>query len=1190
MRRLLQAVLLCTVLCVSASASIVSVRFWNSDGLVQVGRAVPADMAMPEGAVRALVAGPTQTEKDAGITSRIPAGTSIVSLSISDDTVSVDLSDQVLTDIDEDTVQCIFEQFKSTLGDFPSITTIKLTCGGKLLSSYLPPAPQVSSAPTNKITAAVTSGTGLSGKKICVGPSHGRYWNGSGWYWQRSLTCDLGEAVLEDTNSIRLVQFLKQYLVQDGATFICPRQLDESDCCNPDTGYPWWKMCAQVWLHHIGVSSSIWANSSGSTGADATSGVNRYSDDIRARPLYADNQGADIYIAHHTNAGGGTGTETYRDSEMEHPAYETSSLNLANDVHNSVISTIRNTYEGQSGWVSRGVKDSQGGFGEIRIPSRPAILIELGFHDDCSGDAPCLADDFFRSVAEWGIYNGICDYFGTTPTWDKYSDEYVSDTFPASMLAGQTRVASITMRNRGVSWFTSHGFRLGAVGGSDPFTSSNRVSIAGEVRPGDTYTFNITLTAPTTTGTYTSDWQMVRDGYTWFGPTVTKTINVIPNDDSVPPTTPTNIHVTGTTTSSISIAWDASTDNYGVNGYRVYRNGAQIGTTMDTTYTDTGLNSNTTYAYQVDAYDSVPLYSAKSAGVAGTTVAMIFQDGFADANNWTLDSAVSGNTAPTYSTAQNHGSISGDGSLYMAAGAAQWVYHDLSPSMSTGGYKTGMLNGWMYDTSAASGLRIALRAYLYDSTGSNKTMYWIGVTNGNPPNIATHYIGAVLNGSWTYYDLGSRTTGWHKLGIQILPYTGSDDLKWYIDDVNVLTTSQPSSAENAFVRKIYLGYNYNVNQDSYWDDITFESQAPAAPSNVTGTALSANSIRWSFTDNANNENGFRLYSGVTKLLEQETQNLAYIDETGLQPNTTYTRSIRAYEGTLQSLTASGTGSTLSTAPTTSTVTCDKTTGSWYTDGQFTFTAVGGFGAGTVHHYLTAWDNQATHTWTGSEAVWSIGTSVQTATANAEPWYFHVKGYNSASLENGTLDLGPYYFDNTPPSQPTVMHAGDTTGLTLTASWSASDNESGIDQYQYAVGTNPGGTDLLGWTTPSPKESTQFSRSDLTLLPDVTYYISVKACNKAQLWSEIGTSDGIKLSVPEYGIADAKNLPDGSDVRIRGSVVVGAFDGCFYIEETDRRSGIKVLSSATVTIGQIIDVTGRIQGAGAERYIAATSVQ
>ena len=444
----------------SASAGTVAVRFFSSGGIVLVERSIPNGMAPAEAAVRALVAGPTIDELAIGITSRIPAGVSIIQLSITDMSVEIDLSAGVLAGLDEAGLQAIFDQFRSTLGDFPSIMAIKLTSGGNSLSSYLALTPQIGEPAPSPVSV---NGVGLAGKKICVGPSHGRFWNGSGWYWQRGDPCGYGEAVLEDTNSIRLVQFLKQYLVQDGAIFTTPRQLDEGDCCHDEIGYPWWKMCAQSWLRHIGAPVSVWASSSWNSGAD--SATSRSSDDIRARPLYADSQGSDIYIAHHTNAGGAgtaTGTETFRDTAMNYPAHEANSLNLANAVQNSIINTIRSTFPEEPNWANRGVKDSAGSFGEIRIPNRPAILIELAFHDDCARDAAYLTDNFFRSLSEWAVYSGICSYFGNTPTWDKYSDQFVSDTIPTTMLAGQSYNVSVTFRNRGVCWFTSRGFRLGA--------------------------------------------------------------------------------------------------------------------------------------------------------------------------------------------------------------------------------------------------------------------------------------------------------------------------------------------------------------------------------------------------------------------------------------------------------------------------------------------------------------------------------------------------------------------------------------------------------------------------------------------------------------------------------------------------------------------------------------------------------
>lgn len=505
----------------AATAGVVGVRFWAGGQLMCVGRTVSDDKPLMEGAIRALVAGPTQQESAAGISSWIPAGVSIKTYVASNDTVEVDLSTGILVGLDEGSLDGIFEQFRTTLGDFPSVTAIRLTCNGKLLSSYLTVTPSTS-VPASPLHTVAASTTGLAGKKITIGPSHGRYYADTSWEWQRTDPCGFGDAVLEDTNSIRLCQLLKQYLSQDGAIVTVPRQLDETDGNDPDTGLPWWKMCASSWLHHTGWPCTMWANATGVCGSDTA--TNRYSDDIRARPLYADSQGADIYIAHHTNGAGGTGTEVFRDSQMEHPTHEANSLTLATQVLNNILSSIRDNYD--SGWVSRGVKDSTGNFGEIRIPDRPAILIELAFHDTCTKDALYLTDDFFRSVSEWGIYNGVCAYFGVTPTWDKYSCEYVSDNLPSTMTLGQTYSATVTYRNRGLCWFTSRGFRLGSPSGTDPFAHVSRMDIDGEVKPGEARTFSFTMTAPNIPGVYTTNWQMVRDGYAWFGPIVRKVITV----------------------------------------------------------------------------------------------------------------------------------------------------------------------------------------------------------------------------------------------------------------------------------------------------------------------------------------------------------------------------------------------------------------------------------------------------------------------------------------------------------------------------------------------------------------------------------------------------------------------------------------------------------------------------------------
>ncbi|HVW82779.1 MAG TPA: hypothetical protein VHC68_02430, partial [Candidatus Paceibacterota bacterium] len=55
--------------------------------------------------------------------------------------------------------------------------------------------------------------------------------------------------------------------------------------------------------------------------------------------------------------------------------------------------------------------------------------------------------------------------------------------------------------------------------------------------------------------------------------------------------------------SSIALAWDPSTDNVGVAGYKLYRDGLQIATTTGASYTDSNLAASTTYAYSIAAFD-----------------------------------------------------------------------------------------------------------------------------------------------------------------------------------------------------------------------------------------------------------------------------------------------------------------------------------------------------------------------------------------------------------------------------------------------------------------------------------------------------------------------------------------------------------------------------------------------------------
>jgi chitodextrinase len=89
--------------------------------------------------------------------------------------------------------------------------------------------------------------------------------------------------------------------------------------------------------------------------------------------------------------------------------------------------------------------------------------------------------------------------------------------------------------------------------------------------------------------------------------------------DTTAPSTPT-LSASGTTQTSTTLSWTASTDNVGVTGYNVYQAGTQIGTATTTTYSVTGLTPATTYAYTVKAKDAAGNLSATSNTASVTTL------------------------------------------------------------------------------------------------------------------------------------------------------------------------------------------------------------------------------------------------------------------------------------------------------------------------------------------------------------------------------------------------------------------------------------------------------------------------------------------------------------------------------------------------------------------------------------------
>lgn len=96
-----------------------------------------------------------------------------------------------------------------------------------------------------------------------------------------------------------------------------------------------------------------------------------------------------------------------------------------------------------------------------------------------------------------------------------------------------------------------------------------------------------------------------------------------PLPDTTPPAAPGGLVATASSSSTIDLSWNAATDDVGVTGYQIFRDGGAIavGTTGGTTFSDTGLAADSTHSYAVVAVDAAGNRSALSDTASAQTFA-----------------------------------------------------------------------------------------------------------------------------------------------------------------------------------------------------------------------------------------------------------------------------------------------------------------------------------------------------------------------------------------------------------------------------------------------------------------------------------------------------------------------------------------------------------------------------------------
>jgi chitodextrinase len=132
--------------------------------------------------------------------------------------------------------------------------------------------------------------------------------------------------------------------------------------------------------------------------------------------------------------------------------------------------------------------------------------------------------------------------------------------------------------------------------------------------------------------------------------------------DSIAPSKPGTPKALALGTSQIVIDWTDATDNVGVTGYQVFRNGVLVGSPTNDYFLDSGLSPATTYSYTVKAVDAAgnlslasTATSAKSASLGnsnttGTIEGVTFNSGGTYLANVVASVTVNGSVKTTKSS------------------------------------------------------------------------------------------------------------------------------------------------------------------------------------------------------------------------------------------------------------------------------------------------------------------------------------------------------------------------------------------------------------------------------------------------------------------------------------------------------------------------------------------------------------
>lgn len=328
------------------------------------------------------------------------------------------------------------------------------------------------------------------------------------------------------------------------------------------------------------------------------------------------------------------------------------------------------------------------------------------------------------------------------------------------------------------------------------------------------------------------------------------------NSDTIPPTGPTGLTAQFTTSSTIGLIWNHSTDNASVDHYNVYVNGQLSNVTKDTTFVLNSLTQGSWYAIYVTAVDPSGNQSVHSPQISAEAInsGLIYNyytspnTNLTSVQNLTTLSPVTTGTGPnvninlfTATTTTNFG----------------YVWH---------GYITIPVTGTYYFATASddgSALWFNSSVPLSDAAATVNNDNLQGVTQKNS---------SAMN----------LTAGTYPICIAYFQQGGGYSM-------SVLWSCTALNGNATYVA---------IPNQYFAGTATSPGATPARPTHVKATATAYNQINLTWTDNSNNETGFEVYratsaSGPFGIVTTTPANTTSFSDIGLTGSTAYYYKVQA---------------------------------------------------------------------------------------------------------------------------------------------------------------------------------------------------------------------------------------------------------------------------------------------------------